>query len=67
MLELLKNRYNQGLSAGLYYFRDSHCIEVDILYKIGEGLTGIEIKSAATWNSSFLYGLKRFPPLSARL
>lgn len=60
ILELLKARYNRGRGAGLYFFRDSHGNEVDVLCKTGEGLTGIEIKSAATWNASFLGGLKRF-------
>ncbi|MCH8538627.1 MAG: ATP-binding protein [Alkalimonas sp.] len=67
VLELLKTRYNSGLSAGLYYFRDSHGNEVDILYKSGDGLTGIEMKSASTWNSGFLSGLKRFATSNAVL
>src|SRR5690606_11194561 len=49
VLELLKTRYNQGHSAGLYYFRDSHGNEIDLIYKTGGGLTGVEIKSASTW------------------
>lgn len=67
VLELLKTRYNRGLTAGLYYFRDSHGNEVDILHKSGHALTGIEIKSAATWNSNFLNGLKRFSTSNAAL
>ena len=67
ILELLKTRYNQGRSAGLYFFRDSHGNEIDVLCKVGRGLTGIEIKSAATWNNSFSRGLKRFAQSNASL
>lgn len=60
VLELLKTRYNQGHSAGLYYFRDSHGNEIDLMYKASGGLTGVEIKSATTWNPDFQRGLKHF-------
>lgn len=70
VLEALKARYNQGLMPNLYFFRDSHGVEVDLLYKSGRELTGIEIKAAATWSSSFKQGLQRFAekhhPLSRR-
>lgn len=60
VLEALKARYNQGLTANLYFFRDYQGNEVDLLYKSGSQLTGIEIKAAATWHSSFKKGLQRF-------
>ena len=70
VLEALKTRYNQGLSANLYFFRDSNGVEIDLLYKSGRDLTGIEIKAAATWHSGFKQGLQRFAarhhPLSHR-
>ncbi len=67
ILELLKARYNRGRGAGLYFFRDSHGNEVDVLCKTGDGLTGIEIKSAATWNAGFQRGLQRFTQTIAPL
>lgn len=70
VLEALKARYNQGLTPNLYFFRDSNGVEVDLLYKSGRDLSGIEIKAAATWHSSFKQGLQPFAakhhPLSNR-
>lgn len=60
VLEALKSRYNQGVTPGLYFFRDSHGNEIDLLHKSGSALTGIEIKAAATWNRSFKKALLRF-------
>ncbi len=60
VIEALKCRYNRGDHANLYFFRDSHGNEIDLLLRHGNQLTGIEIKSASTWNSSFTKGLERF-------
>jgi hypothetical protein len=48
VLEVLKARYNQGKAANLYFFRDSHGNEIDLLHKSGNQLTSVEIKAAAT-------------------
>lgn len=60
VLEALKNRYNHGMTPNLYFFRDSHGHEIDLLYKSESQLTGVEIKAAATWNQSFKRGLMHF-------
>jgi predicted AAA+ superfamily ATPase len=60
VLEALKARYNQGLSSNLYFYQDSNGREIDLLLKSGRELTGIEIKSATTWNNSFKKALKLF-------
>lgn len=60
VLEALKTRYNQGLTPNLYFFRDSHGNEIDLLFKSGSQLTGVEIKAASTWNRIFKKGLLRF-------
>jgi len=60
VLEALKIRYNQGLTPNLYFYRDSHGNEIDLLYKSGSQLTGVEIKAAATWYRSFKKSLKHF-------
>jgi predicted AAA+ superfamily ATPase len=60
VLEALKARFNRGKTLNLYFFRDSHGNEIDLLYKSGHELVGVEIKAAATWNSSFKKGLLRF-------
>lgn len=67
VLEALKTRYNQGLTANLYFFRDYQGNEIDLLFKSGSQLMGVEIKAAATWNSSFKKGLQRFSDTNAAL
>jgi len=64
VLELMKHRLNQGLDPNLYYFRDAHGHEVDLIYKSGSSLSPIEIKAAQTFTSSFLKGLKFFKEIS---
>lgn len=56
--EIRKNRYNQGLSGGMYYFRDSAGNEVDlILEKQGE-VIAIEAKASKKFNSEMLGGIR---------
>ncbi len=64
VLELMKARYNQGLDPNLYFFRDSHGKEVDLIYQRGRDLIPIEIKSSQTYNSSFLDSLRAFEALA---
>jgi predicted AAA+ superfamily ATPase len=67
VLEALKMRYNQGLVPNLYFFRDNNGQEVDLMYKRGHELAGIEIKSASTWHSSFKRTLEAFSEKVSRL
>lgn len=60
VIEALKTRLNKGQKSNLYFFRDSHGREIDLLYKSGREFTGVEIKSSSTWNKSFKKELKRF-------
>jgi len=60
ILEALKARYNQGLEANLYFYRDSHGSEIDLLFRSGRELIGVEIKSAATWSPHFKKELEKF-------
>jgi predicted AAA+ superfamily ATPase len=60
VVEALKARYNRGQAAQLHFFRDSHGNEIDLLYRRGGELTGIEIKAASTWNTGFKKNLLRF-------
>lgn len=55
--ELQKNIYNNKRTAQLYFFRDSNQVEIDVLIDNGSSLTGCEIKSAKTFNPSFLKNL----------
>lgn len=67
VIECLKTRYNQGAPADLYYFRDSKGNEVDLLIQCGRQIQAVEIKSAATFHSDQLKGLRRFAKISDSL
>ncbi|MCB1118513.1 MAG: ATP-binding protein [Chlamydiia bacterium] len=63
ILELVKYRYNCGLEPNLYFYRDSRQNEVDVIIKSGNELIPVEIKSAKTFNTDFLKGLRYFRKL----
>lgn len=63
VMELYKYRHNRGLEPHLYFFRDSEQNEVDIIIKHGNFLTPVEIKSAKTFDTSFLRGVNYFKKL----
>lgn len=60
IMEALKDRFNVGDSAPLYYYRDSEGNEVDLLMPVGPRLHAIEIKAGATVNPDYFKGLKTF-------
>ncbi len=66
ILEVFKAHLNRGLRPDLYFFRDTHGNEVDLLIRKGGRLTPIEIKSAATFTPDFLKGIERFRDLLGR-
>lgn len=57
--EALKRRYNRGKESNLYFYRDSNQNEVDLLLMHGNGISGIEIKSAMTYHPDFEKALKQ--------
>ncbi len=63
IMEMVKKRYNMGLDHNLYFFRDNHQNEVDIVYKKANMFIPVEIKSAQTFNMYFLKGLEYFSNL----
>jgi len=64
ILEILKSLYNQGKRPDLFFYRDTHGNEVDLIIKQQRQLIPIEIKSAATFNKDFLKGILKFRELS---
>lgn len=64
VLELIKARLNQGLDPNLYFFRDNHKNEVDLIYKKAHELIPIEIKSAKSFDYSFIKKLIYFRELA---
>ena len=64
VLELLKQRLNKGLASNLYFWRDNHGSEIDLLLETTNGLVSIEIKSAQTHHSDFFKGLRYWQNLA---
>ena len=58
--ETLKHRFNQGLPADLYFWRDNHGTEVDLLYEHAGLLHAVEIKSGATFSPDWLRASQRW-------
>ncbi len=56
--EVLKQRYNKGKESNLFFYRDGHQNEVDLLRKHGDHFDAIEIKSSQTYHVDFEKGLK---------
>lgn len=63
VMELIKHRFNQAMDANLYFFRDLHQNEVDIVFKQGSIFSIAEVKSAQTFSTTFLKSLKYFKKL----
>ncbi len=59
-VEILKHRLNQGKRPELYFYRDTHGNEVDLVVRNGRKLVPIEIKSAATFTDNFIRGIRSF-------
>ena len=64
VLELMKSRLNRGMDPQLFYYRDVQKNEVDLIFKSGNLLIPIEIKSSKTYNSEFLETLRFFQVLA---
>ena len=60
ILEVLKNRLNQGQRPNLFFYRDSHGNEVDLIIRDGRKLQPVEIKSAETFTPDFIKGIRNF-------
>lgn len=63
LLELMKARLNAGLEPELYFFRDAHGHEVDIIFRSAHELVPIDVKAAKTFHSAFVKNLDYFQAL----
>jgi uncharacterized protein len=52
--ECIKSRYNRGLPADLYFWRDNNGLEADLIFEQGEQLQMVEIKSGQTVTSDMV-------------
>lgn len=64
VLELVKTRLNKGLEPNLYFYRDNHNNEVDIIYKQSNDLVPIEIKASQTYHADFLKSIKFYESIA---
>lgn len=55
--ELLKHRTNRGESTGLYFYRDAHQVEVDVLIEEPGKFTLVEAKAGQTVSDDLLKNL----------
>lgn len=62
--DLVKQRYNAGLTSNLYFWRDKSGHEVDCILEHGNRLIPIEIKSAETIGSDFFTSLMKWNELT---
>lgn len=60
IVEILKERLNRGLRPEMYFYRDTHGNEVDLLVRSRGRLLPVEIKSGATFVEDYLKGIDRF-------
>lgn len=58
--ETLKHRYNQGLSADLYFWRDNHGLEVDLVFEHQGRLHSVECRSGTTYAADWLSAVRRW-------
>lgn len=65
--EALKARYNAGRESGLYFFRDHHKNEIDLLYPVGNVHRPVEIKSSRTYRPEFLHGVQYYQRLAGQV
>ncbi|HIE47880.1 TPA: ATP-binding protein [Candidatus Bipolaricaulota bacterium] len=61
--DIVKGALNRGIRPEVYFFRDSHGTEIDLLIREDGELIPVEIKSAETFSTDFVKGLERFKAL----
>ena len=61
IVETLKYEYNRGYRPRLFFFRDNHGLECDLLRFSGTRLEAMEIKAGATIASDYFDALNRVP------
>ena len=58
--ETLKHRFNQALPADIYFWRDNHGVEVDLVFEHAGKLHAVEIKSGATFTTDWVPACQRW-------
>ncbi len=66
IIEMVKHQFNSGLDQPMFFYRDNHSNEVDLIIKKADQLQAIEIKSSQTFHPGFLKGLNHLNRLLPR-
>lgn len=66
MADIMKSALNKGIRPEIFFFRDSHGNEVDLLIREKGALTPVEIKSSSTYSTDFIKGIERFQTLKIK-
>lgn len=64
--DIMKAALNKGIRPEMYFFRDSHGNEIDLLIREKGMLLPVEIKSAATFSTDFVKKIEWFQTLGVR-
>lgn len=60
IIEILKFFLNSGIRPELFFYRDSHNVEVDLLIRNGNSILPVEIKSSSTFSPKFIESINKF-------
>lgn len=63
IIDAVKHRFNKGFDHNMFFYRDSHHSEIDLVYKQANDLIPIEIKSSQTYHPEFMKGIRHFTKL----
>lgn len=64
--DIIKSALNRGIRPEIYFFRDSHGNEIDLLVREKGRITPVEIKSAATFSMEFVKRIEWFQTLGLK-
>ncbi len=64
--DIMKSAQNKGIRPELFFFRDSHGNEVDLLIREKGAMMPVEIKSSATFSLDFIKSIDRFQALGVK-
>jgi uncharacterized protein len=65
--EVIKHRFNRGLAADLYFWRDNHGSEIDLVFEDHGRLHGVEVKSGTTFTPDWLAAGQRWQTLAGQV
>ena len=64
--EILKQRFNQGETNGVYFFRDKSGLEMDVVVQGRKGLKLVEVKAGQTIASDWASGTQKIASMFAK-